>query len=87
MDIRRLMLSAGFPSFFGLGLEDCHVPTFWLLLLGAAKADYQGLLGLIGLPRLLLRGPLGTLDMRGPGSFLGSCWVLCFSRAMPKPFD
>ena len=26
------MIYAGVPSFFGLGLEDGHVPTFWLLL-------------------------------------------------------
>ena len=26
------MIHAGFLSFFGLGLEDGHVPTFWLLL-------------------------------------------------------
>ena len=26
------MIHAGFPSFFGLGLEEGHVPTFWLLL-------------------------------------------------------
>ena len=26
------MMSAGFPSFFGLRLQDGHVPTFWLLL-------------------------------------------------------
>ena len=26
------MIYTGLPSFFGLGLEDGHVPTFWLLL-------------------------------------------------------
>ena len=26
------MIWAGFPSFFGLGLEDSHIPTCWLLL-------------------------------------------------------
>ena len=26
------MMYAGFASLFGLGLEDGHVPTFWLLL-------------------------------------------------------
>ena len=26
------MMYAGVPSFFGLGLEDGHVPSFWLLL-------------------------------------------------------
>ena len=26
------MINDGFPSFFGLGLEDGHIPTFWLLL-------------------------------------------------------
>ena len=26
------MISAGLPSFFGLGLEDGHIPTFWLVL-------------------------------------------------------
>ena len=26
------MIDAGVPSFFGLGSEDGHVPTFWLLL-------------------------------------------------------
>ena len=26
------MMYAGFPSFYGLGLDDGHVPTFWLLL-------------------------------------------------------
>ena len=26
------MIHAGLPSSFGLGLEDGHVPTFWLLL-------------------------------------------------------
>ena len=26
------MIYAGAPSFFGLGLDNCHVPTFWLLL-------------------------------------------------------
>ena len=25
-------MSGGFPSFFGLGLEDSHIKTFWLLL-------------------------------------------------------
>ena len=27
------MINAGFPSFFGSGLEDCHVPTLRLSLL------------------------------------------------------
>ena len=26
------MIYAGLPSFFVLGLEDFHVPTFWLLI-------------------------------------------------------
>ena len=26
------MIWAGFPSFFALGLEHSHIPTFWLLL-------------------------------------------------------
>ena len=26
------VIYAGFPSFFGLGLEDGHLPTFWILL-------------------------------------------------------
>ena len=26
------VICAGVPSSFGLGLEDSHVPTFWLLL-------------------------------------------------------
>ena len=26
------MIDAGFPSFFGLALDDGHVPTFWLRL-------------------------------------------------------
>ena len=26
------LIYAGFPSIFGLGLGNCHVPTFWLLL-------------------------------------------------------
>ena len=37
------MIHAGVPSFFGLGLEDGHVPTFWLLL-------YFGLTTRIELP-------------------------------------
>ena len=28
----RRVIYAGFPSLLGLGLEDGHVPTFWLLL-------------------------------------------------------
>ena len=28
----RRMFYTGFASFFGLGLDDGHVPTFWLLL-------------------------------------------------------
>ena len=28
----RRMIYAGLPSFFGLGLEDGHISTFWLLL-------------------------------------------------------
>ena len=37
VDSRKLehacrVLYAGCPSFFGVGLEDGHVPTFWLLL-------------------------------------------------------
>ena len=28
------MISAGVPSFFDLGSEEGHVPTFWLLLQG-----------------------------------------------------
>ena len=31
-DHGRRMIYASFPSFFGLGLEDGQVPTFWLLL-------------------------------------------------------
>ena len=48
------MSHAGFPSLFGLVLEDGHVPTFWLLLSykipPAPSSDYsQGL-------RLVLQG-------------------------------
>ena len=32
------MTDAGFPSLFGLGSEDGHVPTFWLLLHCSSKA-------------------------------------------------
>ena len=31
------MIHAGVSSFFGLGLEGGHVPTFWLLLWGLLK--------------------------------------------------
>ena len=36
------MIYARFPSFFGLGLEDSHVPTFWLLLRTTADASSKG---------------------------------------------
>ena len=31
------MIKAGSASFFGLRLEDSHVPTFWLLLYPACR--------------------------------------------------
>ena len=36
MEHGHKMIYAGLPSFLGLGLEDGHVPTFWLLLLPPA---------------------------------------------------
>ena len=33
------MIHAGRPSFFGLGLEDGPVPTFWLLLQSLGKGS------------------------------------------------
>ena len=35
------MIYVGFPSFFGLGLEDGHVPTFWLLLYVEIAGSFQ----------------------------------------------
>ena len=35
------MVYAGFPSIFGLGLEDVHVPTVWLPLSGPKRPDKQ----------------------------------------------
>ena len=34
------MIYAGVPSFFGLGLEDGHVPTFWLLVYDMQKLSW-----------------------------------------------
>ena len=52
------VIYAGFPSFFGLGLEDGHVPTFWLLLYGLY--DDRVLMYLFGSwrpgPQMLSRG-------------------------------
>ena len=33
------MVYAGFPSFFGLELEDRHVPTFWLSCIASANTE------------------------------------------------
>ena len=47
MDSRKLEHERGMiypvcPAFFGLGLEDNHVPTFWLpLYIGALSGPYQ----------------------------------------------
>ena len=35
------MICAGCSSFFGVGLEDGHVPTFWLLLRGLLYRPQQ----------------------------------------------
>ena len=35
------IIYAGIPSFFGLGLEDGHVPTLWLLLYKVVKKFFM----------------------------------------------
>ena len=46
----RRLIYAGVPSFFGLGLEDGHVPSFWLLHIWT----YVGVFGAAGLDSCLI---------------------------------
>ena len=60
------MICAGCASFFGLGLEDAHCPTSWLLPKGFQSAG----------SRPFPQSPVTSLVQPAP------CWVLLIPRAV-----